>query len=63
MITGLIIAQTAAISGASLHFLIGRFALKDYLYEKAKKYPTFNALNKACQNEVINAKIKRNNRV
>jgi len=47
IIFGIIIAEGAALSCASFHFYLGRFAIKEYLHVKAKQHNLFITLSKA----------------
>ena len=53
MIYGTIISVLVAQTVAILHFIVGRFLLKDCLHEIARHYRYYIALNKAVQHEVI----------
>lgn len=55
VLVGAIIAQSAALTGATLHFIAGRYLFKEKLYEMASKYPTFKAVNKAIEAEVCDS--------
>ena len=57
MSVGALIAQSAALTGATLHFIAGRYLFKDKLFDMASKYPTFKAVNKAIDKEVLNHKL------
>ena len=52
MFSGTVISLLSALSGAIIHFLLGRFACRDCLYDRARDYKFFIALNKAVQLEV-----------